>query len=192
MIAAKLLAFAGSAREGSWNKKLVAIATDGAREAGAEVRVVDLRDHPMPLFDLDLEEREGLHPKAREFRELMIASDGFLISCPEHNSSITALLKNSIDWASRQQPGEKPFACFADKVVALMSASPGALGGLRGLVHVRAILGNLGMIVLPGQVALSAAHEAFAEDGSLKDAKRHASVRKLGADVALMAAKLRA
>ena len=188
----RLLAFAGSAREGSWNKRLVAIAAAGARDAGAEVSVVDLRDYPMPLMDLDLEAREGLPETARAFRDQMIASDGFLISCPEHNSSITALLKNTIDWASRQQSGEKPLACFADKVAVLMSASPGQLGGLRGLVHVRAILGNLGMIVLPGQVAVSSAHEAFAEDGSLRDAKRQASVKKLGADLAAMVVKLRA
>lgn len=186
----RILAFAGSAREGSFNKQLVRLAASAAREAGAEVSVVDLRDYPMPIVDLDLEAREGLPPKADEFRRLMIDHHGFLISCPEHNSSITALLKNTIDWASRQQPGEKPYACFDGKAAALLSASPGQLGGLRGLVHVRAILGNLGVLVLPGQVAVSSAGDAFAADGSLKDAKRQASVEKLGAELARTLAKL--
>ena len=90
----------------------------------------------------------------------MLEHDGFLISAPEYNSSISGVLKNTLDWASRPSPGE----CFAGKVVTLMSASPGALGGLRGLVTVRSMLSNIGVLVLPGQVAVPKAHEAFGPD----------------------------
>lgn len=188
----KILAFAGSLRSESYNKKLVKIAAAGAKAAGAEVTYVDLRDLPMPIFDEDLEARDGLHPNARKFKDLMLANDGLLISSPEYNSSISAALKNAIDWASRPVPGEAPLACFADKVCSLMAASPGALGGLRGLVHIRAILGNIRVTVLPDQVAISKANDSFNPDGTLKDAKQQASVEKLGANVANVLAKLKA
>jgi len=187
---AKILAFAGSAREGSYNKKLVQVAAAGARKAGAEVTYLDLRDLPMPLFDEDLEAREGIPANVRQFKELMKAHQGLLISCPEYNSSITPLLKNAIDWASRPEEGEPGLACFRDKVAGLMSISPGALGGLRGLVHVRAILGNIGVLVLPDQKAVPKAFEAFNDDGSLKDPKQQEAVENIGAKVASILAKL--
>jgi NAD(P)H-dependent FMN reductase len=188
----KILAFAGSLRQGSYNKKLIRIAVAGARAAGAEVTLIDLRDLPLPVFDEDLETRDGLHPNGRKLKDLFLAHDGLLISSPEYNSSISAALKNAIDWVSRPCEGEPPLGCFIGKVAALMSASPGNLGGLRGLVHVRAILGNIRVIVLPDQVAVPKAHEAFTEDGRLKDARQHAAVEKLGVDVAHALAKLRA
>ena len=188
----KILAFAGSTRTESFNKKLIQVAIKGARAAGAEVTSIDLRDFPLPLFDEDLEEKDGLPPNARKIKDLMLAHQGFLISCPEYNSSITGVLKNTIDWASRSVPNQKPLACFTDKVISLMSASPGVLGGLRGLVHVRAILGNIGAIVLPTQVAVSKAHEAFNPDGTLKDAKQQASVEQLGTNVVKILQKLNA
>ena len=174
-----ILAFAGSTRTGSFNKQLVRVAAASARTAGAEVTLIDLRDLPMPLYDGDLEANEGLPQHAKTFKELLLAHQGLLISAAEYNSSITGVLKNGIDWASRLAPGEAPLACFTGKVAALMSASPGALGGLRSLVHVRAILGNIGVLVLPDQVAIPRAHEAFNPDGSLKDSKQHASIEKL-------------
>lgn len=186
----KILAFAGSTRAESFNKKLVCIAAEGARIAGAEVTIMDLRDLPMPLFDEDLEKREGLSPNVRKLKGLMLGHHGFLISSPEYNSSITGVLKNAIDWASRPVPNEPTLACFTNKVAALMSASPGALGGLRGLVHVRAILGNIGMIVLPNQVSIPNAHEAFDPSGNLKDSKKQASVRKLGTDLTEILSRL--
>ena len=186
----KILAFAGSTRAESYNKKLVRIAAAGARAAGAEVTLLDLRDLPLPLFDGDLEARDGLPENARTLKELMKSHHGFLISAPEYNSSITGVLKNAIDWASREVAGEKPLECFAGKVAALMSASPGALGGLRGLVHVRAILGNIQVLVLPDQVAIPKAAEAFNPDGSLTDPKRHAAVEKLGSRLAEILRKL--
>jgi NAD(P)H-dependent FMN reductase len=186
----RILAFAGSTREKSFNKMLVKIAATGARSAGAEVTELDLQDYPLPLFDQDLEAEGGLPDNGKRLRELFLKHDGLLISSPEYNSSITAVLKNTIDWVSRPQPGDKPLVCFAGKCAAIMAASPGALGGLRGLVHLRAILGDIQVLVLPDQVAIPNATETFAADGSLTDAKKQASVSALGEKLARTLAKL--
>ncbi|MGQ0552431.1 MAG: NADPH-dependent FMN reductase [Planctomycetota bacterium] len=186
----RLLAFAGSARRASWNRKLVGVAAEGARRAGAEVTLLDFADYPMPLFNEDLEADQGLPAAAQAFKQQLIAHQGFLIACPEYNSSITALLKNAIDWASRGAPGEAPLLAFRGKVAALMSASPGALGGLRGLVSVRSILGNIGVLALPDQVAVGRVHEAFGLDGRLKDARQQAAVEALGAEAFRVAGQL--
>ncbi len=188
---ASILAFAGSTRRESWNKKLIRLAVKGAEAAGAEVTLIDLADYPMPLYDGDLENEKGIPENGLKFKRLMHAHDGFLISCPEYNSSISGVLKNTIDWTSRQAEGEKPLQCFKGKVVSLMSASPGGLGGLRGLVHVRAILGNIGCIVLPEQVAVPSASEAFADDGDLKDDSRSKQIADLGARLNTMILKIR-
>lgn len=185
-----ILALAGSTRQHSYNKRLVKIAAAGAREAGAEVTVVDLRDLAMPLYDGDLEDTQGIPPAAQQLKELMLAHQGLLISSPEYNSSISAVLKNAIDWASRSAPGEAPLACFTGKTAALISASPGALGGLRGLVHLRAILSNINVLVLPDQMAVMKADAAFNDDGSLKDGKLHVRARGIGAKLATVLAKL--
>ncbi|MBI5756998.1 MAG: NAD(P)H-dependent oxidoreductase [Planctomycetales bacterium] len=187
----RILAFAGSLRRDSFNKQLVRIAAQGARTAGAEVTVIDLKDYPLPVFDEDLERESGAPENARRLKQLFVEHDGLLIASPEYNSSITAVLKNTIDWVSRPSPGEPPLVAFAGKVAVVLSASPGALGGLRGLVHLRAILGNIGVIVLPDQTAISKAHEAFAADGSLKEIRQQATVEKLGATLASAVAKLR-
>jgi NAD(P)H-dependent FMN reductase len=176
----RILAFAGSTRRESFNKKLVAIAVKGAREAGAEVTLIDLKDFPLPLFDQDLEAEQGMPENGKKLKQLFIDHDGLLIAAPEYNSSITAVLKNTIDWVSRPAPGEPSLVAFRNKIATLMSASPGALGGLRGLVHVRSILGNIGVLVLPDQIAVPKAHEAIAPDGSLKDPKQHAGIEGLG------------
>lgn len=186
----KILAFAGSTRADSYNKKLVKISSIGATEAGADVTVIDLRDFPMPIYDGDLEQKEGLPSNARKLKDIMLAHQGFLISSPEYNSSISAVFKNMIDWTSRQSEGEITLACFKNKVAGIMSASPGTLGGLRGLVHVRSILGNIGVIVLPDQMTIAKAHEAFNEDGSLKDKKQEDQVKKIGANVVKILLKL--
>lgn len=187
---ARILAFAGSTRTDSFNKKLVQLAARGAREAGADVSLIDLRDYALPLFDEDLEKRDGLPSNGRKLKDLFLAHDGLLISSPEYNSSITAVLKNAIDWVSRPAVGEAPLGCFVGKVAGLMAASPGALGGLRGLVHLRAILGNIQVLVLPEQLAVPKAHEAFNPDGTLKDAQQQKIVERIGATVASVASKL--
>jgi chromate reductase len=186
----KILAFAGSTRKDSYHKKLVKIAASGARLAGAEVAFIDLRDLALPLYDQDLEDQEGLPANARAFKDLLLSHQGLLIASPEYNSSITAVLKNAIDWASRPSPNEPPLAAFAGKVAAILSASPGNLGGLRGLVHLRAILGNIKVLVLPDQIAVPKIHEAVNADGTLKDPKQQESVEKLGESVAKILVKL--
>lgn len=177
----RILAFAGSTREESYNRKLIRIAAAGAREAGGEVSLVELADYPMPIMNEDLEAREGMPPAAAEFKELMLENDALLISSPEYNSSITPLLKNVLDWASRSvTPDEKPLSAYRGKTAVIMSASPGSLGGLRGLVVLRMMLGNLGVTVLPATRSISSADSAFDEDGSLLSDRDHRAVRKLG------------
>ena len=186
----RILAFAGSTRELSFNR-LVRIAEVGARDAGASVTHVDLRDYRLPVFDQDDESAGGKPDAAKALKALMVSHQGFLIAAPEYNSSITGVLKNAIDWVSRPDPDdESPMPAFRGKVVTIMSASPGALGGLRGLVHVRSILGNLGCLVLPDQVAVSKAHEAFAEDGTLVDQRQHQRIVGLGKTLAETASNL--
>jgi len=175
----RLLAFAGSTREASFNKHLLRAAVAMAEGAGAVVTSVDLRELAMPLYDGDLETSSGLPEGAKRLKALMVSHQGFLIAAPEYNSSITGVLKNAIDWASRAALGEAPLAAFREKTAALLSASPGALGGLRGLVHLRAILSSLDVLVIPEQFALGKAHEAFDERGALKDPKQAASVKRV-------------
>ena len=186
----KILAFAGSTRTGSFNKKLVKIAAAGAAQSGADVTVIDLKDFPMPLYDEDFENQEGLPSSVEKLKDLMLEHHGFLISSPEYNSSISGVLKNTIDWTSRTRDGELPLACFQDKIAGLMSASPGGLGGLRGLVHIRAILENMGMIVLPNQVAVSKAHDAFDAEGRLNDKKQEQKVKNIGIKLVHVITKL--
>jgi NAD(P)H-dependent FMN reductase len=188
--APKILAFAGSLRRDSYNKKLVQVAAKAAQQAGAEVTFIDLRDYPLPVFDEDLEAADGLHENGRRLKELFRAHDALLISCPEYNSSITAVLKNTIDWVSRPEQGREPLDCFKGKVAGLLAASPGALGGLRGLVHVRAILGNMQVLVIPHQFALARAHEAFDDDGGLKDPKHTEAAARIGRSLAATTVKM--
>ena len=176
----RIVAFAGSTRSGSFNKKLVRIAAEGAREAGAEVTFVDLKDYPMPIYDGDLEDREGLPPNARKLKDIFLAHQGLLISSPENNSSFSSVFKNAIDWLSRPVEGYPPLECFADKVAVLMAASPGNLGGLRGLFQVRWLLSNIRVTVLPDQIAVSAADKAFDEESALIDSKQQARIKELG------------
>ena len=187
----RILAFAGATRTGSFNRKLIKVGIRGAEAAGAQVTHLDLRDLALPLYDGDDEEKNGLPAGALHLKELMKTHDGLLISSPEYNSSISGVLKNALDWASRPAPNEAPLECFDGKVAALLSASPGALGGLRGLVTVRSILGNIKVIVLPDQVAVSKAHEAFNDDGTMKNPKQQEAVEKIGAGLAHFIARLK-
>ena len=178
---ARILTFAGSLRSDSYNRRLVRIAAGGAEDAGATVTLIELANYPMPLMDEDLETNMGIPEKALEFKRLMLENDGLLIASPEYNSSITPLLKNALDWASRSESSdERPIAAYRDKIAVIMSASPGNLGGLRGLVVLRMLLGNLGVTVLPDQRCISGASEAFAEDGSLLDPRQQSAVKRLG------------
>jgi chromate reductase len=188
----RILAFAGSTREGSFNKRLVRIAAASAQAAGGEVTLIDLRDFPMPLYDGDLEQREGLPEPAQRLKALMLSHAGFLLSCPEYNSGPSGVLKNAIDWASRGDAPGQSLAAFRGKTAGLLSASPGALGGLRGLVHVRSILSSIDVLVLPEQFALSKAHEAFDDAGALKDERAAAAVRRVAERLVAVVRKLAA
>ncbi len=191
MTTPRLIVFAGSVRRESWNRKLARVAAGMAREAGAEVTHLELADFPLPIMDEDLEAAEGLPSNALKLKDLWKAHDGFIVSCPEYNSSITPLLKNTIDWLSRPREGEKPLECFKGKVAGLLAASGGALGGLRGLVTVRSILGNIGVIVMPEQHALTGADKRFAPDGSLAEQAQADAVRRVVQATVRVAGRLR-
>ena len=142
-----------------------------ANDAGAEATFLDLADYPLPLYDGDLEDSKGIPENANKLFDMFKSHDGLLISSPEYNSSLSPLLKNTIDWVSRPRPGEQRLGAYVGKVAGIMGASPGELGGLRGLVHVRSILSSIGVLVIPEQVAVGNAHQVFAKDGSLTDEK---------------------
>jgi len=187
----RVLAFAGSTRRDSFNRKLVRLAATGAREAGAVVSEIDLADFRLPLFDQDEEAEQGKPERAAALKRLFVDHDALLIASPEYNGSLTGVLKNTIDWVSRSDDGETtPLLAFRGKAVALMSASPGVLGGLRGLVHLRAILGGLGCIMLPEQVAVPMAREAFDTGGGLSDQRQQEKVLGLGRSLAEVGHKL--
>ncbi|HEX5131434.1 MAG TPA: NAD(P)H-dependent oxidoreductase [Candidatus Krumholzibacteria bacterium] len=172
----RIAALAASLRTGSFNRSLIGVAAADARQAGAEVTLVDLREFTLPIYDADTERWDGLPENAHRLKAVFAAQDGFLFSLPEYNGSITPLFKNTIDWASRPVDGQPGLAWARGKPAALVSASNGALGGLRGLYHARWVLQTIGMIVLPGQKALSRAATAFNPDGTLVDQKEHDAV----------------
>ena len=163
----KIVALAGSTRRDSFNKLFLRTAVRFAEQAGAEVSVIDLKDYPLPLYDGDCEAERGLPAEAAELKKRFQEADALLISSPEYNASISAVLKNTIDWTSR--PGAIEGSAFAEKPALLISASPGALGGLRGLNHLRDVLTNLGVHAFHKQQALPQASSAFDESGELKD-----------------------
>ena len=166
----KILAFAGSARKDSFNKKLARVAADSARAAGADVTLLDMRDYPIPLYDGDLEAEQGIPENARALRKLMAQHQGLIIVSPEYNGFITPLLKNTLDWISRKEGDEDGLALYRNKIGLVLSASPGGFGGMRSLALIRQLLSNLGVTVLPDQLAVPRAHQAFDEQGKLVDA----------------------
>jgi NAD(P)H-dependent FMN reductase len=177
----KILAFSGSLRAESFNQKLVNIAADGAREAGAQVTVISLKDFPMPLYDQDLEDASGKPEKAKELKKLFLEHDALLIASPEYNSMISAAMKNALDWVSRaDSPDEAMLSAFLGKTAAILSASPGGYGGARSLGFLRPFLENIKVTVIEDQYSLPSAHEAFGPDGRLLDAEIEAKVKAIG------------
>ena len=165
-----LVFFAGSARDNSFNKKLARAAYAEAQNKGADATFVDLAAYSMPLYDGDLEEQSGVPENAQALKSIFKSADGFFIASPEYNSGFSPLLKNVIDWCSRSEGLDDPMlSAFAGKVAVVGATSPGGLGGMRGLVMLRMLLGNIGMHVLPSQVTVPAAMTAFDEDGILID-----------------------
>jgi len=161
---AKMIAFSGSNRSDSFNKKLARLAVQIASEQGVDAEFIDLRDYELPLYDGDYEQNNDYPVNALKLKNLLKSVDGFLISAPEYNSSITPVLKNTIDWISRSQNKGTDLSPFTGKIAAIVSAAPGKLGGLRGLVHLRSILSNIGTIVIPNQLAVPLAASALNKD----------------------------
>lgn len=186
-----LLAFAGSTRANSFNRRLIGVAADVAREQGAEVNHIELADFDLPLYNADLE-AQGTPRDVVRLKELFFEHPAWLIASPEYNGSYTGLLKNTIDWVSSPIKGDATWGSggkpFAGKVAGLLSASPGALGGLRSLGHLTPLLMNLKCWVAPQQFALAKAGEALDADGQLVDPKHQANVKAV-VDQTLWAAR---
>ena len=187
----KILAFSGSTRRNSYNQAVVECAAQAAKDAGAEVTVINLADYAMPLFNEDEEAEYGIPERAQAFKQLMIEHDGILIASPEYNSSYPAVLKNAIDWASRKAGDEPVLAAYKLKVVGLMAASPGALGGMRVLVVLRMLMQNLSCIVAPAQVAVGNVADKLDESGAISDEKTKKQLANLAKQVVDLATKLK-
>jgi chromate reductase len=189
----QLLIFAGSTRQNSFNRKLAKVAADLARTAGATVTLLELSDLDIPLYNADLE-AQATPPDVLRLKAIMDRHPAWIICSPEYNGSYTGLLKNTIDWASSPVKGDpvwgdanKP---FAGKVVGLLSASPGGLGGLRALGHLNPLLLQLQCWVCPQQFALARAGDAFDAQGQLKEAAHQHSVAGVVDQVLWAAARL--
>ncbi len=165
----RILVFAGSARRTSFNKRLARLAAERLEAHGGRPTLVDLADYPMPLYDGDLEEARGLPEATLALRERLAEHQGLLIASPEYNGFITPLLKNTLDWLTRPHRGDSGLALFQGRLAAVVAASPGGLGGLRSLALIRQLLGNIGVTVLPDQLAVARAGDAFDADGRLVD-----------------------
>lgn len=181
----RILAFSGSARRESLNRKLLDVTVRAVRYTGIEVTLLDLNEVPLPLYHGDAEDQSGLPANATKLIELIMAHQGLLIASPEYNSMFTPLLKNTIDWCTRGD--ENP---FIGKVAAVVSASPGALGGVRSMQLTRHLLLHLGCHVVPTQCILPKALEAFDEKGELKDARAKKTVQAVAADLVRTASRL--
>jgi NAD(P)H-dependent FMN reductase len=174
----RILAFAGSARRESLNKKLLAAVVSAVRAVGGEVTPVDLNDYPLPLYHGDLEDESGMPASAQKLVALITQHHALLIASPEYNSLITPLLKNTIDWCTRAEPNPLP-----GKVAAVVSASPGIFGGVRSAQVARQLLLHLGCHVIPAQCTLPRADEAFDAGGVLKDPRALAAVQKVAVEL---------
>lgn len=181
----RILAFAASARRESFNRKFLAHAVDAVRAAGGEVTLLDLNDFALPVYHGDLEDAEGLPANAVRLIGLVAGHDGLLVASPEYNSMFTPLLKNTVDWCSRAD--ENP---FEGRVAAVLSASPGAFGGVRSLQMAQQLFLKLGCHVVPGQCVLPHADKAFDPQGRLAEPRTLGTVKALAARLVLTAARL--
>lgn len=177
----KILAVSGSVRRGSLNQKLLDIAANGARDAGATVTSIRLSDFALPIYDSDLEADHGIPPEVRRLQSVFAEHHALLIATPEYNGGYSALLKNALDWVSRpQKDGTSGVALLAGKVAAMVSASPGQLGGIRSQLSMRTVLDKLGVMVIPDAFALGLAHQAFEGEAGLKDKAAEKAVIHVG------------
>ncbi|HCU05989.1 MAG TPA: FMN reductase [Holosporales bacterium] len=169
-MAKRILCFSGSARKDSLNKKLALLVCSRIQDSGAEATYIDLADFELPLYNGDLESASGIPENAVKLKRIFCDHDGLFIASPEHNSSYSALLKNTIDWISRvNENGEAPLNAFLNKVAAIAAVSPAALGGYRGLIPLRLLLNNIGITVAPSQLSISDGFNAFSATGSLNN-----------------------
>lgn len=192
-MSAKLIFFAGSASKNSIHKKLAHAGADIARDIGAEVTILDLKDYELPLYCTDLEMEQGIPENVIKLKELFVAHDGFFVASPEYNSTFTPLMKNTFDWMSRPHyDGEPMFEPFDGKVAAITAASPGALGGIRGLFPLRLWLSNMNIHVIPKQMAMGNASNGFNDDGTLSDERQSAMLTDVVKQLVETATKLKA
>ena len=187
----RLLFFAGSTREGSFNRKLASLAHHIAAANGIEAVLAELKDYPMPLYNGDLEAKEGPPEQSRAFKALLSEYQGVFIASPEYNSSVTPLLKNTLDWVTRvREKGETGLEVFRSRVFAISGASPGYYGTMRGLLHLRQVLEiGMGAPVIPQQIAVPRAMDAFEQDGSLKDKAQQTLCKRVVEALAVAARK---
>lgn len=178
----RILAFSGSSRKESFNRKFLAAAVQAVRDAGGEVTLIELGDYELPLYHGDLEDAQGLPASATKLIGLIQEHAGLLIASPEYNSMFTPLLKNTIDWCTRGD--DNP---FIGKAAAVISASPGMLGGVRSLKLAQLLLLHLGCHVVPGQNFLPQADKAFDEKGALKDERPRKALQPLAAGLVRLA-----
>ena len=178
----QLLVTSGSSRSGSLNRRLAQVVAQSARAAGAEVTELELGALALPLYNGDVE-ATAMPDGARELRRLFASHDGFIVAAPEYNAFVTPLLVNSLDWASRPAAdGTLPagLAAMNGKAAGMVSASPGAGGGMRGLLFLRSFLATaLGMMVVPETASIGQAHQAFDDSGALKDVKQQQAVERV-------------
>ena len=179
----KILAFAGSTRKDSFNKRLAKVALHAAQQAGAETTFIDLLDYNMPLYSKDLFDEQGMPGGVIEFKEMLKSHNGFLIASPEYNGSLTGTLKNAIDWATIKAKGEERMACWDGKIAGLISASPGSLGGIRGLHHLRTILAGIGTFVLPNHLAVGNSTTNLQNDIQITDEKLQHQVDRMASEL---------
>jgi chromate reductase, NAD(P)H dehydrogenase (quinone) len=177
----KILVFAGSTRTGSYNARLAALAAKELALTGAEVTHISLEDYPLPIYNGDDEAQSGVPDHARNLKQMMMQHHGVFIGSPEHTASIAPLLKNTIDWISRvRQRGEPPLAAFKDRVFALGGASDSAYGAMRSLMALRQVLElGCGALVIPEQITVFRASEAFDEMDNLKEERAAASLKRV-------------
>jgi len=178
-VAPKLLIFAGSARHGSFNKKLAQAAAQIAETKACSVTLVDLADYVAPVYNGDDEAEGGIPKTMLAFKALMKEHDAFLIASPEYNGFVPPLLINVFSWCSRPEEGDTSLVATRGKYIGLMATSPGGLGGIRMLPRLREALADLGAITLPGMVSVGSAMKAFDDDGQIVDEQTKARVEAL-------------
>jgi NAD(P)H-dependent FMN reductase len=165
----KILVIPGSLRSGSLNAKLAAVLAQELAQSGADVTRISLGDFPLPIYDGDLQANSGVPQHAVNLKRMIAAHHGVLIVTPEYNSSVPALVKNTIDWVSRvQDPHETRGQVFHGRAFALAAASGNRLGGTRALAALRLILTACHAAVIPNQLALSFAEQAYDDMDRLK------------------------